>query len=282
MNLKDVYLIGKSEMQESGFDNPDFEASLLLSIALGIEKYEIYANPEKDVDYDNFKEFKMVMERRKNREPIAYIVGEKEFYSRRFVVTPDVLIPRPETEILVDKAWKIIEGIDSPKIIEIGTGSGCIALTLGCEFSNSWILGTDISYDAIKIARKNAKNLGVDHKILFMCGDMLNFLKGSTFDLVISNPPYISDDEFNRLEADVKDFEPKRALSGGLDGLDCIGEIIYGAKWILVNGGWCILEIGANQSNEVTKIFQSAGYSDISITKDLSGIKRVVKAKWIA
>ncbi len=282
MNLREVYLLGKSEMQKSGLDNPDFEASLLLSTALGIEKYEIYAKPEKEVDYDKFKDFKRALERRKNREPIAYILGEKEFYSRRFLVTPDVLIPRPETEILVDIALKVIEGIDSPKVIDIGTGCGCIASTLGFECSCSLILGTDISYDAIKIAKKNAKSLGVDHKISFVCGDVLNFFKGPKFDLVVSNPPYISDHEYNGLEPDVKDFEPMCALSGGVDGLDSIGKIIYGSRRILVNGGWCVLEIGANQSNEVTKIFQSTGYSDISITKDLSGIKRVVKAKWIA
>jgi len=140
MNLREVYLLGKSEMQKSGLDNPDFEASLLLSTALGIEKYEIYAKPEKEVDYDKFKDFKRALERRKNREPIAYILGEKEFYSRRFLVTPDVLIPRPETEILVDIALTVIEGIDSPKVIDIGTGCGCIASTLGFECSCSFMI----------------------------------------------------------------------------------------------------------------------------------------------
>ena len=280
MTLKEAYLIGKDKIKGAGIDNPGLETSLLISKVFGINKIDIYTQPEIEIGLESLREFEAIIARRVGREPIAYILGEKEFYSRQFFVGSEVLIPRPETEKLVEEALNIIRNISSPHIIDVGTGSGCIAITIGSERSDSMIIASDISLDAILVAKENAKRLDV-HNISFVNSDFLNFVKERSFDIVVSNPPYISETELCRLEPDIRDFEPIVALHGGEDGLDCIRRVASDAISVLKNGGWCIMEIGASHNEEAIGIFKVIGYRDISLLDDLSGIKRVIKGRWI-
>lgn len=280
MTLKEAYLIGKDKIKCAGIDNPALEASLLISKVFGIDKIDIYTQPEIEIDGERLKEFEEIIERRLGREPIGYILGETEFYSRKFFVGSGVLIPRPETEKLVEEALNIIRNISSPLVIDVGTGSGCVAIVIGSERSDSMIIASDISFDAILVAKENAKRLDV-HNVSFVNSNFLDFVKEGSFDIVVSNPPYISETELSRLEPDIRDFEPIVALDGGEDGLDCIRRVASGAISVLKSGGWCIMEIGANHNKEAIGIFKTIGYRDISFLEDLSGIKRVIKGRWI-
>jgi release factor glutamine methyltransferase len=280
MTLKEVYSFGKDKIKAAGIGNPALEASLIISKVFGIDKIDIYTQPEIEIDGESIKEFEKIIERRLGREPIGYILGETEFYSRKFSVGSEVLIPRPETERLVEEALDIIGNVSSPLVVDVGTGSGCIAITIGSERSDSMIVASDISFDAILVAKENAERLDV-HNITFVHSDFLNFAKERSFDAVVSNPPYISETEICELEPDIRDFEPIVALHGGADGLDCIRRVAAGAMSVLKNGGWCIMEIGATQNKEAMRILGAFGYRDISFSEDLSGIKRVIKGRWI-
>jgi release factor glutamine methyltransferase len=280
MTLKEVYSIGKDKIKAGGIDNPALETSLLISKILGIDKIDIYTQAEREIDEESLREFGEIIQRRLGREPIGYILGETEFYSRKFTVGSEVLIPRPETERLVEEALNIIGNISSPLVVDVGTGSGCIAITIGGERSDSMIVASDISFDAILVAKENAKRLDV-HNIIFVHSDFFNFAKERLFDVVVSNPPYISETEICELEPDIRDFEPIVALHGGKDGLDCMRRVAGGAMSVLKNGGWCIMEIGATQNNEAMGTLRAFGYRDISFSEDLSGIKRVIKGRWI-
>jgi release factor glutamine methyltransferase len=280
MTLKEVYSFGKDKIKAAGIGNPALEASLIISKVFGIDKIDIYTQPEIEIDGESIKEIEKIIERRLGREPIGYILGETEFYSRKFSVGSEVLIPRPETERLVEEALDIIGNVSSPLVVDVGTGSGCIAITIGSERSDSMIVASDISFDAILVAKENAERLDV-HNITFVHSDFLNFAKERSFDAVVSNPPYISETEICELEPDIRDFEPIVALHGGADGLDCIRRVAAGAMSVLKNGGWCIMEIGATQNKEAMGILGAFGYRDISFSEDLSGIKRVIKGRWI-
>lgn len=279
--LRKLYLFGRDSLRESHAENPELESSLLLSKALSINAVDIYAYPERKVASDKVEEFKQLLERRLRKEPVAYILGEKEFYSRPFIVSPDVLIPRPETEILVEEALKVAKNVSHPLVVDAGTGSGCIAVTISCECENAQIFATDISLEALLVAGANSKRHRVVEKISLVRTDFLNSFKEESIDLALSNPPYITESDFSKLESNVKDFEPKESLLGGEDGLDCMRKIVHQAGRVLKNGGWCIVEVGDSQSENVSKIFDYIGFRDISSVRDLSGIERVIKGKWI-
>jgi len=310
--LKELYLQGRNLLRESGVENPELEAALLLSKVLGINTTYIYAHPEERIQSEKANEFELMLERRIKREPIAYIIGVKEFYSRSFIVTPDVLIPRPETEILVEEALKITKTTPNSFVLDVGTGSGCIAVTIGCESEKAQISATDNSFEALIVARANSKRHKVTKRISLICANFLSCFKKNSFDVIISNPPYIPESEFHKLESDVREFEPKASLIGGgsilrkgsgqtlrlhhttvrselvedsrptsgEEGLNCIRKIAREAGRVLKNDGWCIIEVGANQSEKVSEIFKGVGFKEISTVKDLAGIGRVVKGKW--
>ena len=279
MQLKELYQFGKESLGRNSIETPGLEACILLTETNLIKDIsEVYAFPEKEIDQDTVENFDRLINRRIKKEPIAYITGEKDFYSRAFTVNPSVLIPRPETEILVDETLHLADQICSPLILEIGTGSGCIATTLACENENATVVATDISEDALSIAKENI-NMH-DKNIPLVRGDLLKSFKNNVFDIAVSNPPYISEENFTQLESDVKNFEPRAALQGGEDGLDYIRAIILDSKRVLKDCGWCILEIGHDQKERVQNIFKEHGFTEISSIKDLNGIQRVIKAKW--
>ncbi|MCL2439503.1 MAG: peptide chain release factor N(5)-glutamine methyltransferase [Alphaproteobacteria bacterium] len=221
------------------------------------------------------KKYKSFLVRRAAGEPVAYIIGSREFYGRDFKVSSATLIPRPDSETLIDAAKELLSPDFNGRIVDLGTGSGALLLTLSKEFPHSTGTGIDISKAALRIARANAKSLGV--KSTFKFADMRDFTVAKKFDLVIANPPYIKSSDIKKLQTDVKDFEPKAALDGGRDGYDFYRAI---AKLdILKPQGIILLEIGAGQASRIEKIFVGANYKLIKSFKDLAGITRVLAFK---
>ncbi len=268
-------------MRRSLIENPALETSILLSMTSAIKDIsEIYAYPEKEIEDVEVEEFYRLLERRLNNEPIAYITGEKEFYSRTFSVNREVLIPRPETELLVEEALRIAEDEPNPAILDAGTGSGCIAVTLAREKPGSRVAATDISQGALATARVNAERHSVREEISFVLGSLAGPFRRETFDLVVSNPPYIPEADYALLPPDVRDYEPRSSLVGGGDGLSFITKLVSDAGRVLKNGGWCLLEIGAGQSPDVIKLFEEARFSGVSSIRDINDIERVVRAQW--
>ncbi len=281
MQLKELYSLGKENLRQNAIESPGLEAYILLSESEAVSGLsDIYTHPEKEVDQKTYKKFQDLVERRLKREPISYITGEKEFYSRSYKVNSGVLIPRPETELLVDEALLLANQIASPKILDIGTGSGCISVTLAYMCNNAKIVATDISQKALKVAKENIFKHGKQDKISLAGGDLITFFKDRSFDIVISNPPYISESEIKKLEPDVKDHEPIIALRAGEDGLEYIKRIISDSRRVLKEEGWCVLEVGQGQAEKVINLFKEYGFIAVSTKKDLNGIDRVILAKW--
>lgn len=221
--------------------------------------------------------FEALIARRAKREPVAYIRGTQEFYGREFLVGPGVLIPRPETELLVDTVRDVLRGHPLPRIADIGTGSGCIAVTLAAELAVARVTATDISPDALTIARGNAEAHGVAGRVRFVETRYLDGVPGP-FDVVASNPPYVRGVDASALQPEVKDYEPALALFGGDDGLRDIRAIATAAAWVLTAGGVLVMEIGAGQAGEVLRLVEEAGLMEASVRHDLQGIARVVVA----
>jgi len=218
--------------------------------------------------------------RRARHEPIAYITGTREFYGRAFHVTPSVLIPRPETEGLIDTALKGRRAGSRPLVIDVGTGSGCIAITLALEWPGSRVVGTDISPAALEVAQSNARALGaVSAEFVHVAADEFFPAHFRGVDLIVSNPPYISERDRESLPADVRDFEPHTALFAGNDGLDLIRLLIPRAANALARGGMLLMEIGAGQAGAVPELLATAGLQLVEIKSDLQGIPRTVVAR---
>ncbi len=223
--------------------------------------------------------FRALVERRRAGEPIQYIVGEAEFYGLRFHVNRDVLIPRPETEHLVEKAMALAARFERPRIVDVGTGSGAIAVALAHELPRAQIHATEISVPALAVARANAARNGVADRVRFFKGDLLASVAGERFEVVVSNPPYVPEVDRDSLAVEVRDYEPAQALFAGADGLDVLRRLIPAAFAALVPGGYLVLEIGYRQQAAVDALFAGAGFSEIEFTEDLQKIPRVAFAR---
>lgn len=279
-----LYRMAKEALRETGIPTPELDARLIIRKALGVEEARIYAHPEEEVFPEALGRVQALLERRLKGEPMAYILGEKEFYSRPFVVDPRVLIPREETELLVDEALGIIKDFPSPKVADVGTGCGCIAITIALEHPGAMVVAIDSSREALKVARANARRLcprDALKRLRFVRGELLRPLRDGTIDVVVSNPPYVSEEEYELLPREVRDFEPKEALVAGEDGLSCLARIVNDTPRVLKKGGWLLVEIGAGQGGDVSAMFCEAGFSEVAVLQDLSGKDRVVKGKWI-
>ncbi len=262
-------------------ENPSRETYLLLRDSEVLRDFtEVFTSSETEPEPLKIEKFYKLLERRIKREPMAYISGEKEFYSRPFAVNRSVLIPRPETELLVTEALDTARGINEPAILDIGTGSGCIAVTLACELPAARVYASDISPDALRTARTNAEKNGAGERVNFFLGDLTPALKENSLDIVVSNPPYISQVEYEDLDPSVRDYEPRLALVSDEDGLSHIKNIIRDSARILKDGGWCIVEAGYTQASRVKALYEEAGFGDISSLGDIAGIERVIKARW--
>ena len=270
---------GAKLLQENSIAEPDSEAVLLMGHALKRDRAFIYAHPEYRLSAVESILFKAVIRRRSSHEPFQYITGRQEFYGLEFYVTPDVLIPRPETEILIEAAIKQFREQEQFKFLEVGIGSGCISVSILANLPRATALGSDVSYKALVVAGNNAEANRVSDRLELQISNVYESVDDREFDLIASNPPYVADPDLATLQREVRDFEPRTALSGGPDGLDIVRRIIAEAPKLLKPNGMLMMEIGWDQSERVSKIFDAGSWKSIEMLPDLQGIPRIVVAK---
>lgn len=277
-------------LRDKGIENPRLNAEHLLADVLSVDRVQLYVNFERPLTAGERAAFKSRLQRRAHHEPLQYILGQTEFFSLPFRVTPDVLIPRPETEILVEqtlaacrKKWPAATALS---VLDVGTGSGCIAVALAHELENAAIFAIDISSSALEIAKQNAQRNAVAEKISFMKMDFLNLPQNAglpeAFHTIVANPPYVSSADFRHLPAEVKDYEPVVALKDDADGLRFFDALARFSSQKLEPGGCVLVEVGFGQAGKVQKMFQSRGLAVTDVVRDLNGIERVVCAEFVA
>ena len=252
MNVLDLVNFGAKKLRQKKIVSSKLDSEILLSKILNKEREALLINLDQEICERSNLKFKELINRRSLKEPVAYIIEEKEFWSKNFFVGPDTLIPRPETELIVEKLVKIFKE-QKISILDIGTGSGCILISILSELKKSRGIGIDISKKAISIAKKNQKKHAMQNKIKFL-NKSLDSKLYQKFDLIVSNPPYIKSSEIKNLDEDIKKYEPRIALDGGNDGLDLIKKVIYKTKYILKVKGMLALEIGNEQYKKVSEI----------------------------
>jgi len=266
MNALTLINIGTKELKQKKIESSRLDSEILLSKTLNKKREEILINLDQEICQKHRLEYKELIRRRSHNEPIAYILKEKEFWSKLFFVNSDTLIPRPETELMVEKLIKIFKE-KKISILDIGTGSGCILISLLSELKNSKGVGIDISKKALTIAKQNAEKHRILNSIKFL-NKSLESEFNQKFDLIVSNPPYIKSSEIKNLKEDIKRYEPRIALDGGNDGLDLIKKVIYKTEYILKVKGMLALEIGNEQFKKVSTILIKKNFKIEQIIKD--------------
>jgi release factor glutamine methyltransferase len=259
-------------------DAPRLTAEILLAHSLQLDRVKLYTDLDRPLGKDELAAYRALIQRRMTGEPTQYLVGFKEFYGRRFQVDARVLIPRPETELLVEGVLKLLPKDEPRRVLDLCTGSGCIAVTLACERPLASVWATDVSKDAVAVARDNAERLGAGGRVTVLEGDLWQAAADARFDAIVSNPPYVKTGDLKTLQREVQ-REPQGALDGGADGLDFVRRIAEGAHAHLKPGGALALEIGDGQGNAVNDILTRAGYRDVRVEKDLARLDRLAFAK---
>ena len=275
MNYNQILKKGENYLKKSKIKNPNLDAELILSKVLNKKREEILLNTNNKLKNRDILKFENYLQRRSLKEPMAYILGYKYFWKYKFLANKSVLIPRPDTELIIEESLNYIRNDKSKKILDIGTGSGCIIVSLIKERPKCVATAIDISKKAIIVAKTNAKLHHLENKINFINIDIDKY-KSYNYDLIISNPPYINSIELNRLDDDIKSHEPKLALSGGSDGFREIKKVITKSKELLKTNGKLIMEIGHKQRNQSLKILKNFGFYINKISKDLSGKDRCI------
>jgi release factor glutamine methyltransferase len=270
-------------LARAGVESARLDAELLMAAAAGVSRATVIAAGGK-IDAVSLERFEPMVARRAAREPLAYIVGHREFFSLEFAVRPGVLIPRPETETVVEAALDFLRGRMAATALDIGTGSGAIAIALAVRVPRARVVALDISKVSLEIAKENARRHRCADRITFVHGDCFAALEDAVppfapFDLIVSNPPYIAETEFSALAPEVRDFEPRAALEGGRDGMDFYRKIAAGLPRSFAPDGEVILEVGAGQAEAVEAIMGAAGCVVSSRRRDLAGIDRVVRTR---
>jgi release factor glutamine methyltransferase len=277
----------RSYLAEKGFENARLETELLLSHVLSLSRIELYQHYDRRLKQGELETYKALFKRRLSGEPVQYVTGTAAFMFSDFEVTPDVLIPRPETEALVEAALEVIGEMARGRtgellVADVGTGSGVIAVTIALKVKEARLIAMDSSAPALAVARKNAEKAGVADKIEFVEGQLLEPLRPTAFAghiaAIVSNPPYVATDDIEGLPAEVRDFEPREALDGGPDGLDCLRAIAQDGPALLAPGGELILEVGDGQAAAVGRML-SSGLDDVRILRDYAGRDRIVAAR---
>ena len=276
MNILETIKLGSNLLKKREICSHILDSEILLSNILQKSREKILVNLDQKLNSKNILKFKRYIRRRSKNEPVAYILGEKEFWSKKFIVNKDTLIPRPETELLVEKLVELFKG-KKISILDIGTGSGCIILSLLGNLDKSVGLGVDVSNKAILIANKNAERHELSNRVKFL-NKSFESIFSKKFDLIVSNPPYIERKNIKNLSEDIRRFEPIMALDGGNDGLDLIKKVIYKSKRILKINGTLALEIGNEQIKKVSKILVDNNFRIIHVIKDYKNNVRCVFA----
>lgn len=281
MTIKQVITEGMKILQGK-IESALLETQVILAYLIKKDRVYLISHNDEVISSETYHKFIACISKRAEGIPLQYITGKQEFMSLDFYVDSSVLIPRPETEILVEEALKYIKNVSkngNVHILDIGTGSGCISISILHKFREASVTAVDISKDALLVAGKNAGEHGVSEKIHFIESNIFQGLNTQKFDVIVSNPPYVRTKTIQSLQREVKDYEPMYALDGGEDGLDCIRKIIHGADGYLKTGGFLALEIGHDQADEVISLIaERQKFKDIRTVKDYSGIDRIVTA----
>ena len=280
MRVIDLINAASEHLKNSGFDNSRLEVERMLGSVLGLSRINLYMEFERPLTVNERDSFRSLYKRRLSHEPLQHLIGNTDFREINVKTDRRALIPRSETELLVEIALEFLKKCDAPVVADIGTGSGVIALSLAFEIPKSHVVALDISDEALRLAAENACILGLEEQITFVLSNMLDDLKGrGPFDAIISNPPYVKSDSFPTLQPEVRDFDPHIALDGGRDGLRFISIIAEGAPEYLKSGGMLIMECGEDQASDVQGILDDTRcYSKFEIIKDFAGKNRIVKA----
>ena len=267
--------------EEQAIESPRLDAELLLAFALGITRIDLYLRHDQPLNPEELHRFRELVKRRRAREPVAYITGTKAFWDLELAVSPEVLIPRPETECVVEAALAFLEVYDGPpvrRLLDLGTGSGALALTLAHSCPEDRVVAVDRSRRALAVAQRNCRHHHLEDRVAFVAGDWVDMLHAppASFDLIVSNPPYIPSRQIDALQPEITRYEPRIALDGGPDGLDCLRAIIRQTPPLLKQGGALMLEIGHDQYRAVVQLAEAChAYSDIACRQDYAGLDRV-------
>lgn len=274
--IQRVLVWAADDLRARGSSSPRLDAEVLLAHVLGVGRVQLVVDAARPLDKDELARYRALHVRRRAGEPVAYLVGVREFYGRSFRVDARVLVPRPDTEALVEVALERTRRIAlSARVLDLCTGSGCVAITLGKERPTTRVLGSDLSEDALAVARDNALRLGALN-VGFVRADVFDGVFGGPFDLITANPPYIAEGEIAGLDVDIRAFEPVLALGGGPDGLAVTRRIVEGAAAHLAPEGVLAVEVAAGQAPDVARAFEGAGFIDVGVRRDYGGHERVV------
>ena len=279
MNISNLLKEGSEILKKNNIQTNQLDAEILLSKLMNKKRERLIINSDENVSDELINNYNILIERRSKKEPIAYIVNQREFWSKDFYVNKHTLIPRPETELLCENVIKLFKDKEF-NFLDIGTGTGCILLSILSELKKAKGIGIDVSKKAIDVAKKNSINFNLEDRAKFIVKPF-NKIYGYKFDLIVSNPPYIKSIDIKNLKEDVRKFEPKLALDGGKEGLDVIKKVIYKSKTILKKDGLLALEIGFKQHYKVSQILKEQGFREKLLVKDYLNNIRCVFAKFI-
>ena len=277
MQLRQAIQTAVHRLQDARVGSPRLNAELLAMFVLGCDRAYLYAHGERALNQDEVTRYDEVLAERARGVPAQYITGHQEFWGMDLIVSPAVLIPRPETEHILETVLELARECPPRCLVDVGTGSGCIALALARELPQAQIHATELSSEALEIARANAARHQLEHRVQFHQGDLLAGLQDGAFDYVVSNPPYIGEWEADAVEAQVRRFEPRLALFAGPTGLEIFARLIPQACKALRPGGWLVMEMGHSSRDQVCGLLQE--WEEIRLTNDLQGIARVVAAR---
>jgi release factor glutamine methyltransferase len=279
--LDQLIAAAAAALDAAGVGTPRLDAELLLAAACAVDRTALYVRGREPMPSRSVDTFRSFVARRRGRGPRPYIVGRQEFWSLEFAVTPSVLIPRPETELLVELALGAARGARHGvplRLCDVGTGSGCIAVALARELPSADVWALDVSMRALAVAELNAQRLGGAERVRFLRSDLFASVAHQQFDIILANPPYLTGDDLADLQPEVA-FEPRSALDGGADGLTIMRRLLGTAPHRLAEGGWLLIEIGSEQAAAVGSLARAAGFSTISIRSDYAGLPRVLMAR---
>jgi len=277
LRLKDALASALGQLTAAHVPSPRLNAETLLMFTLGCDRAFLYAHPERPLTDDEHQRYNNALAQRASGIPAQYITGHQEFWGLDLIVSPAVLIPRPETEHVVETVLALAKPFATPRIVDVGTGSGAIALALAKELPDAEIHAVDVSEAALEVARANAARHQLDSRIIFHQGDLLAGFDGNSFDFVVSNPPYVGESEEDEVQLEVRKFEPRGAVFAGPTGLEVIERLVPQAERRLRSGGWLVMEMSGTIAGGVRELL--GGWRDVKVIKDLQGIDRVAAAR---